>query len=78
MQRILLAVVILFVVLQEHKGPVFADPYERLPKSVHFKYNGEVMKVCAQSQMTIFSRTSSYVLIKLTGVVNIGIQAKIW
>ncbi|GMR53527.1 hypothetical protein PMAYCL1PPCAC_23722, partial [Pristionchus mayeri] len=26
-----------------HKGPLFAPPYERLPKNVHFKYNGEVV-----------------------------------
>jgi DNA topoisomerase I len=26
----------------EHKGPLFAPPYEPLPKNVHFKYDGKV------------------------------------
>jgi len=29
----------------EHKGPVFAPPYEALPKGVKFKYNGKEMKL---------------------------------
>ena len=28
-----------------HHGPCFPPEYERLPKSVHFKYNGEVMRL---------------------------------
>jgi len=27
----------------EHRGPVFADPYQRLPSDVHFYYNGRAM-----------------------------------
>lgn len=29
----------------EHKGPLFAPPYEPLPKSVKFRYAGEEMKL---------------------------------
>lgn len=29
----------------EHKGPVFAPPYEPLPKNVKFFYNGQEMKL---------------------------------
>jgi DNA topoisomerase-1 len=28
----------------EHKGPVFAPDYERMPKDVHFYYNGRNIK----------------------------------
>uniref|UniRef100_A0A1I7VDA3 DNA topoisomerase I n=1 Tax=Loa loa TaxID=7209 RepID=A0A1I7VDA3_LOALO len=28
-----------------HKGPIFAPPYVPLPESVHFKYDGKVMKL---------------------------------
>ncbi|KAM3720692.1 DNA topoisomerase [Dirofilaria immitis] len=28
-----------------HKGPIFAPPYVTLPESVHFKYDGKVMKL---------------------------------
>ncbi|OZC12397.1 hypothetical protein X798_00028 [Onchocerca flexuosa] len=28
-----------------HKGPIFAPPYVLLPESVHFKYDGKVMKL---------------------------------
>lgn len=34
----------------EHKGPVFAPPYEPLPKSVKFKYNGNVMKLSLEAE----------------------------
>ena len=27
----------------EHKGPVFAPPYEPLPHNIHFKYDGKMM-----------------------------------
>lgn len=30
----------------EHKGPVFAPPYERLPENVRFYYDGEYSMVC--------------------------------
>jgi DNA topoisomerase IB len=29
----------------EHKGPVFAPPYEPLPESVKFYYDGELFQV---------------------------------
>lgn len=28
-----------------HKGPIFAPPYVSLPESIHFKYDGKVMKL---------------------------------
>ncbi len=34
----------------EHRGPVFAPPYERLPKNVNFKYDGKVMKLSADAE----------------------------
>lgn len=30
----------------EHKGPVFAPPYEPLPESVKFYYDGELFQGC--------------------------------
>ncbi|GMT00512.1 hypothetical protein PENTCL1PPCAC_22685 [Pristionchus entomophagus] len=33
-----------------HKGPLFAPPYERLPKNVHFKYNGEVIHLSENAE----------------------------
>lgn len=29
----------------EHKGPMFAPPYEPLPKNVKFYYNGELYRI---------------------------------
>ncbi|XP_060692462.1 DNA topoisomerase 1-like [Hemiscyllium ocellatum] len=34
----------------EHKGPVFAPPYEPLPDNVHFYYDGKPMKLSPQSE----------------------------
>lgn len=34
----------------EHKGPVFAPPYERLPKSVQFRYNGKVVRLSQDAE----------------------------
>ncbi|CAH1104577.1 unnamed protein product [Psylliodes chrysocephalus] len=34
----------------EHKGPVFAPPYEPLPKSVKFKYNGKVVELSPEAE----------------------------
>jgi len=34
----------------QHKGPVFAPPYEKLPKSVHFRYNGKVVKLSQDAE----------------------------
>lgn len=34
----------------EHKGPVFAAKYEKLPKSVHFKYDGKVVKLSEDAE----------------------------
>ncbi|KAI5095479.1 DNA topoisomerase 1 [Silurus meridionalis] len=34
----------------EHKGPVFAPPYERLPENVRFYYDGKVMKLSEQAE----------------------------
>uniref|UniRef100_A0A914XPF7 DNA topoisomerase I DNA binding eukaryotic-type domain-containing protein n=1 Tax=Plectus sambesii TaxID=2011161 RepID=A0A914XPF7_9BILA len=34
----------------EHKGPVFAPEYEPLPKSVRFKYNGEVLHLQPEAE----------------------------
>ncbi|CAH0558087.1 unnamed protein product [Brassicogethes aeneus] len=34
----------------EHKGPVFAPPYERLPKNVKFSYNGEEMRLSEEAE----------------------------
>ncbi|GMT28365.1 hypothetical protein PFISCL1PPCAC_19662, partial [Pristionchus fissidentatus] len=33
-----------------HKGPLFAPPYERLPKNIHFKYNGEVVQLSQDAE----------------------------
>ncbi|XP_017342285.1 DNA topoisomerase 1 [Ictalurus punctatus] len=34
----------------EHKGPVFAPPYERLPENVRFYYDGKPMKLSEQAE----------------------------
>lgn len=34
----------------EHKGPMFAPPYEPLPDSVNFEYNGKKMKLSEESE----------------------------
>lgn len=34
----------------EHKGPVFAPPYERLPDNVHFEYDGRIMKLSENAE----------------------------
>nr|CAG4635991.1 EOG090X0296 [Eubosmina coregoni]SVE69672.1 EOG090X0296 [Eubosmina coregoni] len=34
----------------EHKGPVFAPPYETLPKSVKFRYDGKDMKLSVEAE----------------------------
>ncbi|CAG9854389.1 unnamed protein product [Phyllotreta striolata] len=34
----------------EHKGPVFAPPYEPLPKDVKFKYNGKVVELSEDAE----------------------------
>ncbi|XP_022900898.1 DNA topoisomerase 1 isoform X2 [Onthophagus taurus] len=34
----------------EHKGPVFAPPYERLPKDVKFFYDGDEMKLSEETE----------------------------
>ncbi|XP_036620399.1 LOW QUALITY PROTEIN: DNA topoisomerase 1-like [Trichosurus vulpecula] len=36
----------------EHKGPVFAPPYEPLPKNVKFYYGGKVMKLSPKAEET--------------------------
>ncbi|NP_001400078.1 DNA topoisomerase 1 isoform 3 [Mus musculus] len=42
----------------EHKGPVFAPPYEPLPESVKFYYDGKVMKLSpkAEEVATFFAK----------------------
>lgn len=42
----------------EHKGPVFAPPYERLPKSVRFEYDGKVLELSqdAEEVATFYAR----------------------
>lgn len=34
----------------EHKGPLFAPPYERLPKSVKFKYDGKEISLSEDAE----------------------------
>ncbi|XP_065366156.1 DNA topoisomerase 1 [Calliphora vicina] len=34
----------------EHKGPVFAPPYERVPKNVRFFYNGKPMQLSEETE----------------------------
>ncbi|ODM95055.1 DNA topoisomerase 1 [Orchesella cincta] len=34
----------------QHKGPVFAPPYDKLPKSVQFRYNGKVFKLSPDAE----------------------------
>ncbi|KAG1656151.1 DNA topoisomerase 1 [Nymphon striatum] len=34
----------------EHKGPLFAPPYERLPSDVKFYYDGKVMKLSEETE----------------------------
>lgn len=34
----------------EHKGPLFAPPYERLPKSVVFRYDGKPMRLSRDAE----------------------------
>ncbi|XP_014679175.1 PREDICTED: DNA topoisomerase I, mitochondrial-like [Priapulus caudatus] len=34
----------------EHRGPLFSPSYEPLPKSVHFKYDGSVMKLRPETE----------------------------
>ncbi|THD20810.1 DNA topoisomerase I [Fasciola hepatica] len=34
----------------EHKGPVFAPPYERLPESVHFFYDGKPIRLSDEAE----------------------------
>ncbi|XP_066526229.1 DNA topoisomerase 1 [Hoplias malabaricus] len=42
----------------EHKGPVFAPPYEPLPEHVRFYYDGKLMKLCpgAEEVATFFAK----------------------
>ncbi|XP_026687623.1 DNA topoisomerase 1-like, partial [Diaphorina citri] len=42
----------------EHKGPIFAPPYERLPSSVKFYYDGKEMKLSqdAEEIATFYAR----------------------
>ncbi|MCJ8741348.1 hypothetical protein PDJAM_G00069600, partial [Pangasius djambal] len=42
----------------EHKGPVFAPPYERLPENVRFYYDGKAMKLseAAEEVATFFAK----------------------
>nr|CAB3267168.1 DNA topoisomerase I, mitochondrial-like [Phallusia mammillata] len=42
----------------EHKGPVFAPPYEPLPDHVHFKYDGKVMRLQPEAEevMTFYAK----------------------
>ncbi|XP_053096758.1 DNA topoisomerase 1 isoform X2 [Pangasianodon hypophthalmus] len=42
----------------EHKGPVFAPPYERLPENVRFYYDGKPMKLseAAEEVATFFAK----------------------
>ncbi|KAM9445285.1 DNA topoisomerase I, mitochondrial [Clarias gariepinus] len=42
----------------EHKGPVFAPPYERLPENVRFYYDGKTMKLSesAEEVATFFAK----------------------
>ncbi|XP_027016490.1 DNA topoisomerase 1 [Tachysurus fulvidraco] len=42
----------------EHKGPVFAPPYERLPENVRFYYDGKPMKLSesAEEVATFFAK----------------------
>uniref|UniRef100_H2Y8H3 DNA topoisomerase I DNA binding eukaryotic-type domain-containing protein n=1 Tax=Ciona savignyi TaxID=51511 RepID=H2Y8H3_CIOSA len=42
----------------EHKGPVFAPPYEPLPKTVQFKYDGKPMKLSLEAEevMTFYAK----------------------
>ena len=42
----------------EHKGPVFAPPYEPLPDNVHFYYDGKAMKLTEETEevMTFYGR----------------------
>ncbi|KAG7323804.1 hypothetical protein KOW79_013506 [Hemibagrus wyckioides] len=42
----------------EHKGPVFAPPYERLPENVRFYYDGKLMKLSdsAEEVATFFAK----------------------
>ena len=42
----------------EHKGPIFAPPYERLPKNIKFYYNGESYKLSndAEEVMTFYAK----------------------
>ncbi|CAL8070002.1 unnamed protein product [Orchesella dallaii] len=34
----------------QHKGPVFAPPYEKLPKSIQFRYNGKVHRLSQDAE----------------------------
>ena len=34
----------------EHKGPIFAPPYERLPKDVKFIYDGKPMRLSGDAE----------------------------
>ena len=34
----------------EHKGPIFAPPYERLPKDVRFYYDGKHMRLSREAE----------------------------
>lgn len=34
----------------EHKGPLIADPYIRLPPHVKFYYNGETMELSSEAE----------------------------
>lgn len=45
----------------EHKGPVFAPPYERLPENVRFYYDGEYSMVCVCVSSQINHSVSSAV-----------------
>lgn len=41
-----------------HNGPCFPDPYDPIPKHVHFKYDGEKMKLSEQAEecMTFYAK----------------------
>lgn len=42
----------------EHKGPLFAPPYERIPKHIKFYYDGEPMKLSLEAEevMTFYAK----------------------
>merc|ERR1712071_184371 len=42
----------------EHKGPIFAAPYVRLPAGTNMKYNGEIMTLSEETEevMTFYAK----------------------